>query len=323
MPKVLTDCVRDVMGTGKDEGSAYAICIARLGPDGSGDIRYSDKHHDWVLTKGDDRTNFPKAGDDLSVSLRNSEHERFDRAYAEDLKEKYPTLWSKGGNTRGNDAFALWRRAIDGDDAEAVTDWIREREAWAARHKADFRLPGIIAQIKWGVVGSRGETYMKRTVDEAKKLIDERAQKASGDTNTRKSVTVTASVVKASGVEEDDDERLVGCVVYEPDVEDAHGDWADAEAVKAMCYAFMEDRAEIDVQHDGEAIDATAVENFLMPVDCNWHGQPVTKGTWCMVIRVNDDDIWDMVRSGELTGFSFDATAEVLEGESAPKGPRA
>lgn len=317
MPKVLTDCVRDVMDGGKSEGDAWAICIARLGPEGSGDIRYSDKHHDWVNARKDDRTNYPAAGDDLSVSLRNSNHDRFDRSYAEDLKEKYPELWSKGGNVRGGDAFTLWGRALKGDTAESVQDWIREREAWAARHKDDFRLPGIVAQVKWGVIGSRGEAYMKRTLDAAKDKLDERKKSAEG----QREMLVTARLAKEQAL--DDDRRLVGCVVYEPDVEDAHGDWADAETIEAMCHLFAEDKAKIDVQHDGEPIDAVAVESFIAPVDFEWYGQSVTKGTWCMVMKVNDDDAWGGIKAGDLTGFSFDATAYVEEGQPAPKGKRA
>ncbi len=75
-------------------------------------------------------TDFPTKGDDKAVSLRNSNFERFDRAFAERLKANEPNIWGAGGNIRGNDAFKLWERAIDGDDAKAVTDWIREREAW-------------------------------------------------------------------------------------------------------------------------------------------------------------------------------------------------
>jgi hypothetical protein len=37
--------------------------------------------------------------------LTQSEYERFDFAYALDLKENYPEIWKAGGNIRGNEAF--------------------------------------------------------------------------------------------------------------------------------------------------------------------------------------------------------------------------
>ncbi len=123
-------------------------------------------------------TDFPKKGDDKGVSLRNSNFERFDRAFAERLKENEPDIWATGGNIRGNDAFKLWGRAIDGDDSDTVLDWIREREAWAARHRGDgsqfpddnptkSNIAGVVAAIKWGVVLDIGESTMKKAVREA------------------------------------------------------------------------------------------------------------------------------------------------------------
>lgn len=111
-------------------------------------------------------TNFPQQGDDLKVSLRNSQYPQFDRDWAERLKANHPDIWKAGGNIRGNDAFSLWGKARDGAETEAVLDWIREREAWSARHLKDFRLPGVVAQIKWGVIGSRGQAYMKNLINE-------------------------------------------------------------------------------------------------------------------------------------------------------------
>ena len=50
-------------------------------------------------------TDFPKSGDDLEVSLDNSNFDVFPHQYARDLKEDFPELWEAGGNIRGNDAF--------------------------------------------------------------------------------------------------------------------------------------------------------------------------------------------------------------------------
>ena len=137
-----------------------------------------------LSTKGDDRavgdvdpTNFPAQGDDDEVSLANSQWEIFDVEYAKDLRENYPEIWRAGGNVRGNEQ---WRKLLpiverggsmkpQGDSEEGA---IRLREAWVARHEGDFRLAGVVAQIKWIAVGSRGERYMKELVDEQKAKID-------------------------------------------------------------------------------------------------------------------------------------------------------
>lgn len=130
-------------------------------------------------------TNFPTEGDDLKISLRNSQYPQFDRGFAENIQEFNREVWALGGNVRGNEAFALWERARDGDEAGSVLDWIKEREAWAARHFDDGgqfadgdlepnrgNVGGIVAQMKWGVIGTLGEQGMKDVILELVKKLE-------------------------------------------------------------------------------------------------------------------------------------------------------
>ncbi len=50
-------------------------------------------------------------------------------------------------------------------------------------------------------------------------------------------------------------------------------------------------------------------ENYLAPVDFDMNGFAVKKGTWMLGVYVVDELLWEMVKSGKLTGFS-------IEGES-------
>ncbi len=134
-------------------------------------------------------TNFPTKDEDKKVSLKNSNYPQFDYDYALKLKEDYPSIWKAGGNIRGNDAFMLWGRARDGQETEAITEWIKEREAWIARHYEDGKqfkgdkepnlsnVGGVVAQIKWGVIGTLGESGMKEVISELKKKIDNKEDK--------------------------------------------------------------------------------------------------------------------------------------------------
>jgi len=142
-----------------------------------------------------DKTNFPKSGDNQKISLRNSNYPQFDYGYASRLRDDYPSIWRKGGNIRGNSAFTNWGKARGGSDSGAVLDWIKEREAWSARHFKNKNIAGVVAQIKWGTVGSRGERYMKDLVNEAKKKVD---KDKSGDfTMEIKQMTVSFDVKEA------------------------------------------------------------------------------------------------------------------------------
>lgn len=117
-----------------------------------------------------DPTNFPKRGDDKKVSLRNSEYPLFPLAYAKKLKEEHPEIWKLGGNIRGNDQYSILTKIQNENNGVPKTESqeaaIRRREAWMARHLKDFRIAGVIAQIKWLGIGSRGLSYMKNLINE-------------------------------------------------------------------------------------------------------------------------------------------------------------
>jgi len=130
------------------------------------------------------QTNFPNKGDDKKISLRNSEEPQFDYDFAKNIKEQTPEIWKAGGNIRGNEAFMLWGRARDGQDTEAIREWIKERESWIKRHFEDGKqfkgdtepnlsnVGGVVAQIKWGTIGTLGEQGMKDVILELTKKLE-------------------------------------------------------------------------------------------------------------------------------------------------------
>lgn len=130
----------------------------------------------WEMAK-DKVTNFPKPGDNKAVSLRSSQWKLFPVNEAQDLKENWPEIWRRGGNIRGNSQFAklapVARRG--GKASTAAEEYaVRLREAWVARHKGDFQLAGVVAQVKWLAVGSRGLDHMRSVLNEAKERVKAR-----------------------------------------------------------------------------------------------------------------------------------------------------
>ena len=125
-------------------------------------------------------TNFPSRGDDQKVSIANSQWKVFPRGEAEKLRTEWPEIWRKGGNILGNTQYRRLTKVMEqGGSPKTPTDEkaIRLREAWVARHFKDFRLAGVVAQIKWLAVGSRGLSFMRKVISDEKKRLRERDRK--------------------------------------------------------------------------------------------------------------------------------------------------
>lgn len=102
-------------------------------------------------------------------SFQKSKWQKFDPEFAEMIRTDHPEIWRLGGNIKGNDQYRALKPISDrGGKAEsqAEINALELREAWVARHHEDFRPAGVMAQIKWLAVGSRGEAYMKRVIRE-------------------------------------------------------------------------------------------------------------------------------------------------------------
>ncbi|MGS2751456.1 XkdF-like putative serine protease domain-containing protein [Bacillus zanthoxyli] len=109
------------------------------------------------------------------------------------------------------------------------------------------------------------------------------------------------------------EKQLVTGVVYEPDVEDSHGDKMTAEEIEKAAYTFMENYQHIDKQHDEIAGKGTVVENWIAKSDMTVGEQEVKAGTWLMTVRVDDADTWEEIKKGEVTGFSMGGFGERVE----------
>lgn len=111
-------------------------------------------------------------------SFRKSKWEMFDRGFAAMVKADHPDVWDAGGNIKGDDQYEILTKIAEQGGVAKTEDQIKAlelREAWIARHEGDFLLPGVVAQMKWLAVGSRGQDHMKSVVREA---IDKHGSKA-------------------------------------------------------------------------------------------------------------------------------------------------
>lgn len=115
----------------------------------------------------------------------------------------------------------------------------------------------------------------------------------------------------------DEDQQIVTGIVYEPDVLDAHDEFMTADEIEKSAHQFLKDYRNIDKQHDFVAGQAEVVESWIAKEAGTLGDQDIKKGTWMMSVHVADEDTWNEIKKGELTGFSMGGVGERVEIEKS------
>jgi len=115
----------------------------------------------------------------------------------------------------------------------------------------------------------------------------------------------------------DTDTHYITGIVYEPLTEDAHGNYMTEAEIRKAAYWFAKNGDKVDLQHSFEQADGlSVVETYVSPADMEIEGMPVIKGTWLMTVEVQNDEVWDKVQKGEVTGFSMGGMGKYSETET-------
>ncbi|MBE2984653.1 hypothetical protein CCAL9344_01305 [Campylobacter sp. RM9344] len=103
----------------------------------------------------------------------------------------------------------------------------------------------------------------------------------------------------------DDEQGVVYGIVYAPDEVDTQGDFANANEIKRAAYNFMK-RADlgycVDVNHDFNIANAYICESWIVKSKDEFFSEV---GAWAVGIKLEDEDLKQMVKNGAITGLSM------------------
>jgi hypothetical protein len=100
-------------------------------------------------------------------------------------------------------------------------------------------------------------------------------------------------------------------VVLVPDTVDAHGDTISEEEVRKACYNFNKFSMQANLFHLVQTSTFEFAESYVAPTDFQLGDRFVKKGTWLATVQCLDDDLWELIKDGEITGLSIGALASV------------
>lgn len=110
----------------------------------------------------------------------------------------------------------------------------------------------------------------------------------------------------------EDEQHLFYAVVLEPfsdvhetGIGDSHGDVMSEAEIEKSAHYYMLEGQKVKESHLFPA-DAKVVESYINPVAYIPDGANyiVKKGSWVAVVKVFDEELWQMIKAGELTSFS-------------------
>ncbi len=121
-------------------------------------------------------------------------------------------------------------------------------------------------------------------------------------------------IIKKETIKTEDDERhFILSEVLVPEVYDGQDDIASVEEIRKAAHLYMYNSQVVGVMHKTDNPALYPVESYLAPQDLTF-GSPhrlVKKGSWLLGIAIDDLEIWERIQSGELTGLSIEAYAQV------------
>lgn len=116
----------------------------------------------------------------------------------------------------------------------------------------------------------------------------------------------------------DDEKRIAYSIVYPVNQSDAHGEYADAETVEKACWHFMKKSktGNVDKQHDLVVDqDCYVAENWIVRKGDELFPDEADLHAWASGIKVDNDEIWQKIKKGEITGVSMWGFAQRVDDE--------
>jgi len=110
--------------------------------------------------------------------------------------------------------------------------------------------------------------------------------------------------LKFEFLKKDSAKQIVYGIVFEPDFEDAHGEYVAKEDIEEAAHLYMAKYQKVRRSHQELLKNAYIVESYIAPIDMDFRDLTIKEGTWIVAMKVEDDELWRQIESGEIKGFS-------------------
>jgi len=109
----------------------------------------------------------------------------------------------------------------------------------------------------------------------------------------------------------DEEKGVIYGIVYAPDQVDSQGDFATKEEIEKAAYDFMKslNANNVDVEHSFRSEAAFVAESWIVKSnDPTFPNEP--EGSWAVAIKLEDESLKQLAKSGEIGGISMAGVAQ-------------
>lgn len=100
--------------------------------------------------------------------------------------------------------------------------------------------------------------------------------------------------------------------VMKPNFVDAQNDNITQKELEEAAWRFLKNKPIVALGHEKALEDRQAYvcESYIAPTNFELNDETVEEGTWIASVKVEDDQLWQAVKEGEITGFSIGGYGE-------------
>lgn len=242
------------------------------------------------------------------------------------LREKYKRGGLDASQAKSEGVGSGVARARDISNGSLSLDTVKRMYAFFSRHEKNYNpkkkeadggpTAGTIAWLLWG--GSAGLAWSRKILREQDILKSYTSEITEKQLSTEDAIPLESIQVAKSL---DEELKQVTYVCMRADSTDEHGDYTSANEVRKAADSFrkawLANQKLTNLFHLYKTSSFDIIESFLSPSEMSLNGHYVNKSDWLVTLQINDDKLWDAIKSGDIVGVSIGAKAKVIDLEES------
>jgi hypothetical protein len=232
------------------------------------------------------------------------------------LREKYGRGGLSASQAKSEGVGSGVARARDIINGNLTLETVKRMYAFFSRHEKNYKpkereadggpKAGEIAWLIWG--GSAGFAWARNILRQENILKSYVKEITNEELNTEDQLLgIKLPITKAV----DEELKQATFIVMVPEEIDAHGDITSEAEVRKACHNFNKYSMKANLFHLVETDTFEFCESYCCPTDFVLGDKFVKKGTWLATVQALDDNLWELIKSGEINGLSIGALASV------------